>query len=464
MSYYKNLVEIRKLQSGTKIPVNKKLSDAEKRIQASEVSKKRKWTADNWREKLAGDTQAIGDKLSLQNIPGVGKHIPDILDITGGIGNMASALGAAPLNAQKSKSNVAYVKAIGKPLLIGAFAGSVQGLARNLGTKAGGRVLSEAAPEAAQTLLGAGSRSALAATAGGAATTAGTSLATTVGLNALSSSQFPTIAAAIGALGISAVADKYFGGDHKKAITASAIEEINPVSKLIKTPGASSDWKKATTPINPVTLVPVKDSTSVTTDTVSTIKAKEAAAKAVAENPAVKNSTSAPTAGSSTSSATGSSSSSRAGRSHSVSKASGKGNSQADKIIRFQRTLGVKPDGIWGPKTQAAFEKVKATQEGLGFTGKDVDGIRGAKTKAAINARFDAAGEQVRALEAPATYDRSKDPMVVVQPTRTDREMRQEARRLRREMRQEKRELKRLSPEDKGDFAFKKGGILYGCR
>jgi lysozyme family protein len=45
----------------------------------------------------------------------------------------------------------------------------------------------------------------------------------------------------------------------------------------------------------------------------------------------------------------------------------------------IQRTLGVKVDGIMGTKSMAALEAMKQTQISLGFTDKDVDGIRGIK-------------------------------------------------------------------------------------
>jgi lysozyme family protein len=45
----------------------------------------------------------------------------------------------------------------------------------------------------------------------------------------------------------------------------------------------------------------------------------------------------------------------------------------------IQRTLGVKVDGIMGTKSMAALEAMKQTQISLGFTDKDVDGIRESK-------------------------------------------------------------------------------------
>lgn len=95
----------------------------EARIQASVAARKTPWTSTNWRQKLAAETQATGDKLSLQQLPVIGKHIPDILDATGGIGSMATALGSAPLRAAQENSYMPYVTAVGMPLIVGAVAG-----------------------------------------------------------------------------------------------------------------------------------------------------------------------------------------------------------------------------------------------------------------------------------------------------------------------------------------------------
>lgn len=75
------------------------------------------------RQEWADQTQAIGDKMSLQNLPVVGKYIPDLLDVTGDIGNMASSLGSAPLRAQQNDSYTPYITSIGMPLIAGALAG-----------------------------------------------------------------------------------------------------------------------------------------------------------------------------------------------------------------------------------------------------------------------------------------------------------------------------------------------------
>ena len=71
---------------------------------------------------MAQETQAIGDKISLQNIPGVGQYIPDILDVTGGIGSMASNLGALPLNLNRGNYGQALLS-VAAPLATGALAG-----------------------------------------------------------------------------------------------------------------------------------------------------------------------------------------------------------------------------------------------------------------------------------------------------------------------------------------------------
>lgn len=55
-----------------------------------------------------------------------------------------------------------------------------------------------------------------------------------------------------------------------------------------------------------------------------------------------------------------------------------------EEISYLQSNLGVNADGVWGKQTQKAYNK--KLQQLLGFTGKDVDGIIGPKTLAAINA------------------------------------------------------------------------------
>jgi hypothetical protein len=75
------------------------------------------------RQEWADQTQAIGDKISLKNLPVIGEYVPDILDVTGGIGSMASSLASAPLRAQQQNSYMPYLTSVGAPLLGGALAG-----------------------------------------------------------------------------------------------------------------------------------------------------------------------------------------------------------------------------------------------------------------------------------------------------------------------------------------------------
>jgi hypothetical protein len=56
-----------------------------------------------------------------------------------------------------------------------------------------------------------------------------------------------------------------------------------------------------------------------------------------------------------------------------------------------------------GTKSMAALEAMKQTQISLGFTDKDVDGIRGIKTTAAMQGIKKCA--QIMALKKPATTD-----------------------------------------------------------
>jgi lysozyme family protein len=95
----------------------------------------------------------------------------------------------------------------------------------------------------------------------------------------------------------------------------------------------------------------------------------------------------------------------------------------------------VKVDGIMGTKSMAALEAMKQTQISLGFTDKDVDGIRGIKTTAAINARDKEVSAQIMALK-PATTDRSMDPIRIARPEQSRQEMRQEKRAYRKAQRE----------------------------
>ena len=119
--------EIKKIKESPTNVGNIKIKEAQEKAQrlkeAEEAYKKRKAGAPITPELLAQETQAIGDKISLQNIPGVGQYIPDILDVTGGIGSMASNLGALPLNLNRGNYGQALLS-VAAPLATGALAGA----------------------------------------------------------------------------------------------------------------------------------------------------------------------------------------------------------------------------------------------------------------------------------------------------------------------------------------------------
>jgi len=118
--------EIKKIKESPTNVGNIKIKEAQEKAQrlkeAEEAYKKRKAGVSITPELLAQETQAIGDKISLQNIPGVGQYIPDILDVTGGIGSMASGLGAIPLNLNRGNYAQALLSVV-MPLGVGALAG-----------------------------------------------------------------------------------------------------------------------------------------------------------------------------------------------------------------------------------------------------------------------------------------------------------------------------------------------------
>jgi len=77
------------------------------------------YTKENWRQKLADETQATGDKLRI--FPNdAHSAIDDYLNPGVFIGNMASKLGSAPLRAQQEDSYMPYVTSIGEPVVMGA--------------------------------------------------------------------------------------------------------------------------------------------------------------------------------------------------------------------------------------------------------------------------------------------------------------------------------------------------------
>jgi len=118
--------EIKQLQKSPTSVKNikaKEVEDKNQRLKLSEQAyQKRKTTGIQSSQDLANETGAIGDKIALQNIPYVGKYIPNILDVTQGIGNMASGLGRIPLNLEKGNYGQAALS-VAMPLGVGALAG-----------------------------------------------------------------------------------------------------------------------------------------------------------------------------------------------------------------------------------------------------------------------------------------------------------------------------------------------------
>jgi muramidase (phage lysozyme) len=103
--------------------------EREAKIQASVLAQKTPYTQENWREQLAAETAAIGDKLRFSNEPNA---VDDsMFNPVQMIAGMASNLGQAPLQAQQTDSNLPYLTSIGAPLAVGAIGG--------LGTKTTGQ-------------------------------------------------------------------------------------------------------------------------------------------------------------------------------------------------------------------------------------------------------------------------------------------------------------------------------------
>ena len=151
----------------------------------------------------------------------------------------------------------------------------------------------------------------------------------------------------------------------------------------------------------------------------------------------------------------------------STAKRSANTDSRIDRIKMIQRRLGVKDDGLWGAKTQAAFEAMKETQRSLGFTGKDVDGIYGKKTQAALDKRVldkadsdkrDAVAmsdmEDVEAAIKSGALKRKEDVAVAVTTdTRSKRDIRKDDIAYRRAL--------RAAEKERGFASRRVGGIFY---
>ena len=111
-----------------KVKVNKAaqdkaiIQDRKDRIKNSEAAQKKSFTKDNWRQQLADETQATGDKFRIfPEDPD--SFVDNWLNPGVLIGDMASSLGSAPLRAQQENSYMPYATSIGIPLLTGALEG-----------------------------------------------------------------------------------------------------------------------------------------------------------------------------------------------------------------------------------------------------------------------------------------------------------------------------------------------------
>jgi hypothetical protein len=98
------------------------LADRKSRISKSVDAQKKSFTKDNWRQQLADETQATGDKFRMfPEDPD--SFVDEWLNPGVMIGNMASDLGSAPLRAQQEDSYMPYATSIGVPLLTGGLEG-----------------------------------------------------------------------------------------------------------------------------------------------------------------------------------------------------------------------------------------------------------------------------------------------------------------------------------------------------
>ena len=148
-------------------------------------------------------------------------------------------------------------------------------------------------------------------------------------------------------------------------------------------------------------------------------------------------------------------------------RASANKESRIDRIKMIQRRLGVKDDGLWGAKTQAAFEAMKETQRSLGFTGKDVDGIYGKKTQAALDKRvLDKAASDKRdavamsdmedveaAIKSGALKGKEDVAVAVTTDTKSKRDIRKDDIAYRRAL--------RAAEKERGFASRRVGGIFY---
>lgn len=75
-----------------------------------------------WKERLAAETAATGDKLRVSNMPNT---FDDYFNVPSIVGGMASHIGQAPLQSQQTHSAMPYITAIGEPLAAGALSAAI---------------------------------------------------------------------------------------------------------------------------------------------------------------------------------------------------------------------------------------------------------------------------------------------------------------------------------------------------
>jgi hypothetical protein len=75
-----------------------------------------------WKERLAAETAATGDKLRVSNKPNA---FDDYFNVPSIVGGMASHIGQAPLQSQQTHSAMPYITAIGEPLVAGALSAAI---------------------------------------------------------------------------------------------------------------------------------------------------------------------------------------------------------------------------------------------------------------------------------------------------------------------------------------------------
>lgn len=108
--------------SAKNIAIKEALEKTERLKKSEQAYKKRQETGIQSSQDLADETGAIGDKISLQKLPIIGNYIPEELDVTKIIGDMASSLGRLPLNLERGNYGQAALS-VAMPLGVGALAG-----------------------------------------------------------------------------------------------------------------------------------------------------------------------------------------------------------------------------------------------------------------------------------------------------------------------------------------------------